>query len=151
NPEWRDLTIPDGGFRIQVRGEPRVEKNDLPTPLGVIHTEWYSVEARDGVFGVGYADYPEAALRQSGARTLFTTVRESWLKRIDGKLIGEGTDVTLEKKHPGIDFSAAGKLDGRDAYLRGRFYLVGNRMYQIIAFGNRSAMPISEINQFMGS
>jgi hypothetical protein len=107
--------------------------------------------AKDAAFGVGYADYPVEVVRASDPRKLFTTVRESWVKRIDGTLQGDGTDIKLENKYPGMEIIAWGKLDGRDAYLRGRFYLVDDRLYQVIVFGNKSRMPVSDINQFLAS
>ena len=35
--------------------------------------------------------------------------------------------------------------------MRGRLYLVDNRLYQLIVFGNKETIPASDINQFMGS
>ena len=147
---WREVDSPDGGFRILMQGDPRVANNVLDTPLGKINASWYSIEANDSAFGVGYADYPEAVTRGT-PRELFTVVRESWVKRISGTLQGDGTDIKLDNQYPGMEFIALGKLNNRDAYVRGRFYLVGNRLYQVVVFGTKSAMPISDINQFLGS
>jgi hypothetical protein len=37
------------------------------------------------------------------------------LKRIGGQLDGNATDIKLDGKWVGMEFSARGKLDGRDA------------------------------------
>ena len=148
---WHEVSIPDGGFRILMQGDPRLEKTELETPIGKITAYWYSMDAKDAAFGVGYSDYPVEIVRNAPPRQLFAIVRESWIKRIGGTLQGDGRDIKLEDKYPGMEFIASGKLEGRDAYLRGRFYLVGDRLYQVIVFGNKSAMPVSDINQFLGS
>ena len=151
DPGWQELTIPEGGFRVLMQGAPRVETNSMETPVGKITGHLYSVEATDAAFGVGYSDFPAEIVRATTPRQLFTVVREGWVKRIQGTLQGDGTDIKLESKYPGMEIIAWGKLDGRDAYLRGRFYLVGDRLYQLIVFGTKSAMPVSDINHFLGS
>lgn len=149
-PSWQELKAPDGGFRVLMRGDPQVEKRDLDTPIGKITGHWYSTERNDAVFGVGYADYPADFVQNAPPRQIFTIVREGWLKRIDGTLQGDMTDIRAEG-HPGIEFMASGKFNGRDAYLKGRFYLVGNRLYQVVAFGDKDKVSRSDIDQFMGS
>ena len=149
--EWRELKFSDGGFRILMQGDPRVEKRELDTPVGKIAAHWYAHEAKDVAFGVGYSDYPAQFLRGASQSQLFTIVREGWMKRINGTLQGAERAIRLEGKYPGTEFTAAGKLDGRDAYLRGRFYLVDNRLYQVVVFGNRTAMVQSDIDHFLES
>jgi len=149
-PSWKEVQSPEGGFRILMRGDPLVEKQDLETPIGKIAGQWYSTELQDSVFGVGYADYPAELVRNVPHRELFTTVRSSWLSRIDGKLQGDGTAIGLEG-NPGMEYIAAGKFNGRDAYLRGRIYLVGNRLFQVVVFGDKHTLPLSDINKFVDS
>lgn len=149
-PSWQELKAPEGGFRILMRADPLVERREVETPIGKITGHWYSTEQRNSVFGVGYADYPVQFVSNAPPRELFTLARESWLKRIDGKLQGDGTEIRLDG-HPGMEFIASGKFNGRDAYLRGRLYLVGNRLFQVVVFGDKATLPLSDINQFMGS
>jgi hypothetical protein len=151
DPSWREVASPDGGFRIRMRGDPHVEQRKVETPAGTITGHWYSLDEKDSVFGVGFADYPRQVLQRTPPRKMFAGVRESWLKRIEGQLEGNATDIKLDGKWIGVEFSARGKLEGRDAWMRGRFYLVDNRLYQLIVFGNKETIPVSDINQFMAS
>jgi hypothetical protein len=151
DPNWREIASPDGGFRIRMNGAPRVEERNVETPAGKITGHWYSVEGKDSVFGVGYADYPRQLLQLAPPRNMFSGVRDSWLKRIEGRLDGNATDILLEGKWTGMEFAARGRLEGREAWMRGRLYLVDNRLYQIIVFGNKETIPAPEINRFMGS
>jgi hypothetical protein len=151
DPAWREINSQEGGFRIAMQSDPRVEKQELDTPIGKITGHWYAVEGKDAVYGVGYADYPDAIFKHGTPRQLFSVVRDGWLKRINGKLQADGTEIALDNKYPGMEVIASGQLDGQDAYMRGRFYLVGNRLYQVITFGKRSAMAQSDINRFLSS
>lgn len=149
-PSWQEIKAPEGGFRINMRSDPLVEKHDLQTPIGKVTGYWYSTEQQGSVFGVGYADYPAEFVSNAPPQKVLAIVRESWLKRIDGKLQGDGTELRLEG-NPGMEFIATGKFKGRDAYLRGRLYLVGNRLFQVVVLGDKETIPLSDINQFMGS
>src|SRR5262245_16864847 len=41
-PSWQQIVIPEGGFSINMRGSPVVEKNDLDLPIGRVTGHWYS-------------------------------------------------------------------------------------------------------------
>src|SRR5262245_11205850 len=151
NPTWREITIPEGGFRVAMQGDPHVQKQELDTPIGKVTAYWYSIEGKDAVYGVGYSDYPDAIFKKGTPRQLFAIVRDGWLKRIEGQPQGDGASIVLENRSPGMEVIAAGKLEGEDAYMRGRFYLVGNRLYQVVTFGKKAAMAQSDINQFLSS
>ncbi len=58
--------------------------------------------------GVGYADWPEQVIRATEPRQIFSILREGWIKRIDGKLQGDGTDIKLENKYPAWSLSPGG-------------------------------------------
>lgn len=150
-PSWQEQTIQDGGFRVLMRGEVRYDMRAIETPAGPIHAHMYYMELKDSVFGVGYSDYPPQMVQSMTPRRLFMAVRDTWVRRIEGRLEGEGIDIQLDKQHPGMEVVAWGKVKGRDAYLKGRFYLVGDRLYQIVIFGNRDSMPLADINHFLAS
>jgi hypothetical protein len=149
-PAWQEVAVPEAGFRISMRGNPVVEKHDLDLPIGRVTGHWYSTELKGSVFGVGYADYPKEVVSNAPPQKMLSIVRESWIKRIQGKQQGDGQQFKLEG-HPGMEFVATGKFQGRDAYLRGRLYLVGTRLFQIVVFGDKQNLPLSDINQFMDS
>ena len=151
DPSWREIASPDGGFRIRMHGDPRVEQRNVETPVGRITGHLYTLEEKDSVFGVGFADYPLPILQATPAEQMFAGVRDSWVRRIEGQLDGKAGDIRLDGKWLGMEFAARGKLEGRDAWMRGRLYLVDNRLYQLIVFGNKETIPVSDINRFMGS
>jgi len=149
--KWHEQSIRDGGFRVLMLPQPHYEKRQLDTPVGTITAHLYTMELSDSVFGVGYSDYPEQVLRMMAPRRMFMDVRDGWMKRINGRLQGEGKDIRLEGTYPGMEIVASGTVNGREAYLRGRFYLVGTRLYQVVVFGNRDTIPLADVNRFFSS
>src|SRR5262245_33085911 len=94
-PSWKETSTPEGGFRILMRGDPRVEKRDVDTAVGPIRGNWYAVELKESVFGVGYSDYPPEVVKGMAPRRMLMTVRDSWVRRINGASQGDPTDIKL--------------------------------------------------------
>jgi hypothetical protein len=58
--------------------------------------------------------------------------RESVQKTFDGKLV-ESEEIQLDEKHPGLAFRVTIPAAGGEA--RCRFYMVGTRLFQVMAIG----------------
>jgi hypothetical protein len=149
--EWRELPVSDGAFSILMRGEPTYARQQLNTPAGKMVAHLYSSDRPDSFFAVGYADYPLAAVVGRPPADLFSGVRDTWLRRIEGKLTASDNGIKLAGQYPGLEFQAGGKVKGTDAFVHARFYLVDQRLYQIIAMGRKDAVPQGVINRFLNS
>ena len=130
--EWHGLSVPEGGFAILMRGQPQYFPQQFDTPAGKLSAYLYSSDRPDAYFAVGYTDYPLALAVGAEPDKVFAGARDTWLKRIGGTA-AMTTPLKLDGKYPGVQFSAAGKYQDRDALLEGRLYLVDQRLYQIIA------------------
>lgn len=148
--EWQELPIREGGFSVLMRTQPHYARQQLDTPAGKVPAHLYSSPRGESYFAVGYSDYPLSQVVGSSADALFAQVRDTWVKRIDGKLV-LSSPLKLDGKHPGIEFSAEGKVKGADAFLDARLYLVGQRLYQVIAMGRKSEVPQGVVNRFLKS
>ena len=149
--EWRELPVSDGAFSVLMRGEPTYARQQLNTPAGRMFAHLYSSDRPDSFFAVGYADYPLAAVVGGSPRDLFSDVRDTWLRRIDGKLTASDTSIKLEGKYPGAEFQAQGKVKDADTFLHARFYLVDQRLYQVIAMGRKNSVSQGVVNRFLNS
>jgi hypothetical protein len=134
-----------------MRGEPTYARQQLNTPAGKMVAHLYSSDRPDSFFAVGYADYPLAAVVGGPPADLFSGVRDTWLRRIEGKLTASDNGIKLAGQYPGLEFQAGGKVKGTDAFVHARFYLVDQRLYQIIAMGRKDAVPQGVINRFLNS
>ena len=148
-PEWREMIIPDGDFTVLMRGEAHYARQELDTPSGKMQAHLYSSDRPDSYFAVGYSDYPLSFALSTRADEIFSGVRETWLKRINGRLVASGSENL--GKHPGIHFTARGSVKGQEALLEAKVYLVDQRLYQLIAISRSAETPQGVVNRFFKS
>jgi hypothetical protein len=164
--EWSELEVSEAGFAVLMRGEPRYLRQDLETPAGRMTAHLYSSETPDSYFAVGYHDYPLALVVGAKSDEVFNGVRDTWVRRINGRLVMKDNSLKLAGKYPGIEFTAegrrprggkpsAGDADGEgaepDTFMQARVFLVDQRLYQIIAMGRKSAVSQGVVNRFLNS
>lgn len=174
--EWRELEVSEGGFAVLMRAAPHYVKQDIDTPAGKMTAHLYSSDRPNSYYAVGYVDYPIALVAGSQPEQLFANVRDTWVRRIQGKLVATDDSPKLGGKYPGVEFSAEGTRtrDNRPdklaagkpvattpqerspdkpatTYLQARLYLVDQRLYQVIAMGRKGEVPQGEMNRFLKS
>jgi hypothetical protein len=149
--EWRELPVNDGAFSILMRGDPQYRRQQVQTPGGKMFAHLYSSDRPDSYFAIGYADYPLSLVVGGSSDQLFSSVRETWLKRIEGKLVASDNTLKLDGTYPGSAFEAVGTVNGTAAFLQARLYLVDQRLYQIVAIGRKDELSQGLINRYMNS
>ena len=148
--EWRELAVSEGGFSVLMRPEPYYAKQQVDTPAGRMVAHLYSSDRRDAYFAVGYSDYPLALVMGTAPDALFAGIRETWVRRIEGRLVSDD-HVTLARQYPGLEFVAEGKINGEDAFLHARLFLVDQRLYQIVAIGRKGEVAQGLVNRYLNS
>jgi hypothetical protein len=149
--EWKELVLENGGFAVLMRGQPHYVRQMLDTPAGRMEAHLYSSDRPDAYFAVGYSDYPLALVVGGSPEGLFTGVRDMWVRRLEGRLTQSDSRITAGGRHPGYAFSAEGRMNGADAILDARLYLVGQRLYQIVAIGRKGEVSQGIVNRFLDS
>lgn len=150
-PEWQPLQVSEGGFKVLMRAEPLYTKQNLDTPAGRMTAHLYSSDRTASYYAVGYSDYPLSLVIGENPQKVFNGVRDTWVRRIQGRLVGTESKLVLAGGHPGVEFSAEGKAKDKNAFLQARLFLVDQRLYQVIAMGVKNQVPQGEINRFLRS
>lgn len=120
-----------GRFSIRLPGKPAYEATTVGEAKEIQHQ--FKVGGQQGVYLVSYQENPN--LQGAGLKELQAALRigrDGLLKAFRGELI-ESKDVKLDEKHPGLMFRVT--IPQARGEARGRFYLVGARLYQILAIG----------------
>jgi len=121
----------EGKFSVLLPGKPEYEEVDIGKVKEKQHQ--FSVDLGRGAYLVSYQDNPN--LQGSSPKQLAAAL-ESGRDRLKvdfrGKLL-ESKSVTLDKAHPGLNFRYA--IPDANGEARCRFYMVGTRLYQIMAIG----------------
>ena len=148
--EWQELAVPDGGFSVLMRGPPLVTPQHVDTPAGRMSAHLYSSDRPDAYFAVGYTDFPLALAVGSEPEKIFAGSRDTWVKRIQGRLVSS-SPLKLAGKYPGMQFTVEGTYQERPAIVEGRLYLVDQRLYQVIALTRQGEMPQGIVNRYFES
>ena len=148
--EWQTLEVSEGGFSVLMRPQPTFLKMPVDTPAGRTMAHLYSSDRPDAYFAVGYTDYPVAAVVGVAPDELFAGIRDTWIRRINGRLLMSGP-VRLNRQYPGLEFTSEGRVKDADTFLHARVYLVDQRLYQVVAMGRKGEISQGVINRFLES
>ncbi|HYH43919.1 MAG TPA: hypothetical protein VD867_18265 [Burkholderiales bacterium] len=148
--EWQTLEVSEGGFSVLMRPQPTFLKMPVDTPAGRTMAHLYSSDRPDAYFAVGYTDYPVAAVVGVPPDELFAGIRDTWIRRINGRLLMSGP-VRLNRQYPGLEFTGEGRVKDADTFLHARVYLVDQRLYQVVAMGRKGEISQGVINRFLAS
>ena len=148
--EWQELAVSEGGFSVLMRGQPNYARQQVDTPAGKMYGHLYSSDRQDAFYAVGYSDYPLAHVLSTSPDQLLAGVRDTWIRRIEGRLTVSSTRP-LDGRYPGMEFAAEGKMKNAATFLQARLYLVDQRLYQVIAMGRKGEVAQGTLNRFLAS
>jgi hypothetical protein len=149
--DWKPLVVDDGGFSVLMRNQPHYARQVLDTPAGRMEAHLYSSDRPDAYFAVGYSDYPLALVVGGPPQELFAGVRDTWVRRLDGRVTATDDRIRIGDRYPGYAFSGEGKTKNGDAILDARLYLVGQRLYQVVAISRKGEISQGTVNRFLDS
>jgi hypothetical protein len=121
----------EGKFSIKLPGKPEHEVVEVGNDKGKQHQ--FTVDLGRGVYLISYQDNPK--LEGSTPKQLAAALevgRDQLKKTFQGELL-ENKTLTLGKTHPGLD--SRWTIPAANGEARCRFYMVGTRLYQIMAIG----------------
>lgn len=142
--DWREHRFDDGGFTILFPQKPGRAEKKLATPAGEVTMKMVSVRVDDTVFGAASADFSATPDAQTQA-----AMRNALLKNFDGNIVSDKPVNTGALA--GREVIKRGPASGGESELRARFFVHGNRYYQIAAAGKRGAVPDTDLDLFFTS
>ena len=176
--DWREHHFEDGGFTILFPQKPGRAERNLTTPAGEVTMKMVSVRVEDTVFGAASADFaapPDAAALAAMHAALLKNLdgrvhsdqpvtssapaalagREVVKRGTIGIRIGIGSGGA-SGKNGYAGKSGAGEKGSTgesavEAQLRARFFVRGNRYYQIAVMGRQGAVADADLDLFFAS
>lgn len=140
---WYLLAPPGDGFTARFPKQPKLTSSATPTKAGDAPTfEWTYQESTHLVYIVGLVKYPAGSLAGVAPSTVFDLGVQGMVTSGDNATIDSQTDITLGD-NPGRAFVA---IDGEQT-MKGRLYLVADRMYMVFVVYDSSA-DISALDLF---
>lgn len=124
----KEFKSPDNSFMVMLPKDVKEEKQAVNTQLGPIEYVSYSAKAKHQEFTIAYSDYPDSFVTATDPKVLLDGSRDGAVRNIQGTLLSE-TIIDMNGR-PGRELRIEGP---QKIILKSRIYLVGKRLYQIMA------------------
>lgn len=146
----RECKSASGGFAVMTLAQLTETTQPLETQAGKVDLHLFSGQDGNTGYFVSYCDYPPDFAPPEKAEQMLDGARDGAVHNAKGKLIQE-TKITL-MGHPGREVVIAARgEDGRAATIKGRLYMVKNRLYQVVAVAPSYQSNVEELDHFLQS
>jgi hypothetical protein len=130
---WKEYVYPEDDFAVSAPAEPKLEKQTIRVVGGTSSAHIYSVSAGErGAFMMFV--YLRHRTDRRSEKEVQEQARAGALRSVNGKMTAQselalgiyrGSQLELESQHP--------EIARKNHRIRNRFYVVGRRLYQLMA------------------
>ncbi len=142
---WQPFTSEEGRFTILMPGEPRELFHQNPDNPGNVHVS-YQVKREESQFVVAFTTLSQK--QDDPAAYLESTVQAA-LNGMGGTRESE-QDILLDS-YMGKAITASAHINGKDMNVLARYYLVEDRLYQMLAMGDKESVSMADLEKFVTS
>lgn len=144
---WKEVSLPEWGFRVSLPGTPREEKKSLPLSTGAVPQLQLILNLGDCLYLVSVNAVPPGSDEPKQAESLFDVARGRTVSNTHGTVLAE-KPLTL-----------AGGFRGRECEIRTssgehrrlRFYLARGRFYSLVVQGSQGSSHSTDAERFLDS
>ena len=141
-----EFSSKEGRMSVLLPGVPNESIKTLNSDVGTIDLHIFDLDKGDIYFAVSYSDYPDSLVKSLSVSKHLDNAREGALANTMATLTAE--EIIEVEGYEGRLLSA--KI-GEDYALRAKFFLVGNRLYQLIIVTNKNNLYSSHIKEVIDS
>ena len=152
--EWKLVSEPGEGFRIQFPGAYSKETQTIESELGPLSTTMYRCEAQladpNVFYTMSYTDYPAHVIHSDYKDMwdeVFNNSGDALIEALDGQLLEESS--ITHKGFPGRETVAVFDNGQKAAFIRS--FLIENRLYILQVICERDRLRNSFITRFLDS
>lgn len=144
---WVTVDPEDGSFRAELPGAAERVQRQLETPVGPAPIQIWVHQDGERAFMVGYTEYPEKVRGSVAAEELLDSARDGAVAQVAGKLLLDEPRELGEVRGKRIAIDA----DGGRVRVRGDLFVVGRRLYQVLATTEPQETDSAEVTRFLDS
>lgn len=119
-------------FSVSLPGKPVLSTNDIPTDAGTVRLINFTAESEDGIFYIGVSEYPAEFNLSGREKTVLDESLTGAMADFESSSLISRKEITLGE-FKGLEFQINSKLNGGNVIVTGRFFLVGSKIYQLLA------------------
>jgi hypothetical protein len=154
--DWREVRPAEAGFVIALPGRPQIETREFELAGRKLGMTMASAGVGPTLFAAGVAVLPADALAPEPLAAVVDGFRAALLRNVGA--IDSRVQAAPPLRSAGVvrlaqAVSATGKAgpDGRAVQLAARFYVVDDRLYQLVALGAAGELPPAALDTFFDS
>ena len=154
---WREIRPADARCVIALPDKPQTARRELSFDGEKLTMQMTSTGVGPTLFALGVAPLPAAALAPERLDATVAWFRDGLLRNVQGTLVAS-QPVRLTAPAGRVVRSAQavtahGSIggSGRKAVLAARFYVVDDRLYQVVALGAEGEIPAEALETFFDS
>lgn len=149
-PTIQEFKSETGGFSVMTPAPLQEAVQPVETQSSKIDLHLFSAQQDDIAYFVAYCDYAPDLARPDNAEKMLDGARDGAVGNTHGKLISE-TAITLAG-HPGREVVIEARGEDRPPVtIKGRLFMVQNRLYQITVVAPRSRAGDKAMDDFLQS
>lgn len=156
--DWREVRPPGAGFVVALPEKPQTVTREVAFDGHPVPMSMTSTGVGPTLFAVGVADLPGAAVAPQQVEATLAWFRDGLLRNVGATLVRSEPAPPLpgirsRTPQAAIAVEARGRprADGRPTVLAARFYVVDDRLYQLVAFGAEGEIPPAALETFFDS
>jgi hypothetical protein len=140
----------DGKFTVALPDKPTEQTNKVPTAVGQLEMHMFVIDQKDRAYLVTYSDYPKDSVVDKADKVLDGVV-DGNAKALKGKLASQDKiTITVGKKdYPGREITV--ELPDKKGLYKARAFLVGDRLYQVVALGPEDFVKGKGVDEYLKS
>lgn len=144
-----DFKSDTGKFTVTI-AQPLVESTQtVDTLAGKIDMHMFVAEIGKTTFIVAYSDYSDAVVQKDPQKVL-DLAENGAVSNVNGNFL-DNKKITLDG-NPGYEFLFESTAQtGETITTKAHFFLVGNRLYQVMALANSGEVDLTVIDPFLAS
>ena len=128
NPNaWKEFSSEEGKFSVRMPAEPKLNRQDVDTPLGKLPVYLYVAQTGSGGYMVGYSDFPNYSETPEFLAAVYKGARDKVLSADAARRLLSETEIKIEG-YAGREWLIA---DASMLY-RAQTFLVKGRLYQLL-------------------
>ena len=157
--EWRELKSPDG-YGVMLPGRAQTVARDVAFEGHQLPVSMTSTGIGSAMFAVGVARLPAAVAADAAARErTIAHFRDGLVRNIGGAVTAAGPATLILAPGSTRELRAAQSVEargraganGQAAQLAARFFIVDDRLYEVIALGGEGAIEPNALDTFFTS
>jgi hypothetical protein len=147
--EWQEFSSEEGGFSVLMPGTPRENVQRTGAPGSSIHHASFQVKFQASSYVVSYSNLDREMLGIESPSEFLANTMDVALDVMNAQLMTQ-QDIALDG-NPGKAFSATATIEGVETAIEGRYYLVEDRLYQVLAMGHEGSVSEADKQKFLES